>query len=431
VGENYRISLKAGKTAQFMSSHTDEAVSIFEAAMEYMKDNSIQSDMNALIDKVESALTVQVDSEFKIGNLLDPIEAKKDELSGIVKDELARVKEIKKIHKDLTARKPKKVGRKDKEKYDKYMKGMSIKGWPKPLSPESVNWIKEKKNNKFIKGEIEKIVPAYSLTGKGKVSASAFGGVRGKVFPQNSTDAQKAEIKSISGKAMEKLYFDQTKFQDEISEDLTVFFNDNKEFKEYFVFEAASGVKKFTDAKPKANWALIFKTDGTVLNLEKIADGDSPTPWIKGKSTSANFRCNWKNHGSSSTRGTYPSIRAEFDEKKVAARLADAAERRELNNQVEYSTMSELITGELNSFVMRESVLIEEALHDRELINEGLLSWGKSKIKKLYNKMKDVLYGIVTKIGESVRALAKKGMDLVLDFLGVELGSVTVTGMTW
>ena len=73
-------------------------------------------------------------------------------------------------------------------------------------------------------------------------------------------------------------------------------------------------------------------------------------------------------------------------------------------------------------------IKIEEAIQEQKLINEGLLSWGKSKVKTLYNKIKSLLSKMITKITESLKSLASRGMDAVLFFLGVELASVKVTG---
>jgi hypothetical protein len=397
VGDALRISLKAGHGAQFMSSHTEEAVSVFNSAIEYMKDSGDAPDISGIVKKVESALSIQVDSGFVIGDLLNPINDKKQELK-LERDAL--------IDQDVTQAIIDRDEKKEKDKAD----------GKKNQKYERKSEIEKRIKNEYETGERESVQYSPNTPGPGYVSVDKFKEVTGKTYGANRSN-QETDIKA---KALEDLYFEQGKFQDEVTDSINEFFNNNKDFKSFYVFEAMTGVKKFTDKKPRANWLLVFETNGIILDLKQIASNDG-TPYrnaqgyIWKKAKKAKFRMNWKNHGMSSTRGTYPSVRAEFEKVKA-------------NEHKEHSTMAELISEGFESFVSEERVLIEEAIQEQKLINEGLLSWGKSKVKTLYNKIKSLLSKMITKITESLKSLASRGMDAVLFFLGVELASVKVTG---
>ena len=389
---NIRLSLKAGAKAQIMSSHVDEAVAIFNSAVDAMRDKKPQG-FDHLVEKVESTLSIQVEGKFKIGDFLNPIKAAKAKYD------------------------------KDKEAAIKAAKAERTKG-------------KNKKSNADIEADAEKNRKRYD-PGKPKPRGFWKKNLKGKTTTQG---ADPTVVTDVLTKSLDQEYFDQTKFQKEVSEELTYFFENNEVFQQWFVFEAMTGYRKFTkDHKAVANWVLNFDysadgNKGNILHLEELyTAAGKPTDWIKNKSREANIRCNWKNHGMS-TKGVYPSIRVEFDVNKIRDRMNSAMRRGgelfKLYNEdyePEYTSMTELINEELNSFVVSESLLIEEAIQDMQLINEGLLDWGKSKVKKLYDKLKSFLYKIIEKVKATMNKLGKLGMDHVYQFLGVDIKSVDVT----
>ena len=60
-------------------------------------------------------------------------------------------------------------------------------------------------------------------------------------------------------------------------------------------------------------------------------------------------------------------------------------------------------------------------------LNEGIFD----NITKAYQKMKTFFTQLIEKIINAISAAAKRGMDSLLEFLGVEISNVSVTGLSY
>ena len=203
------------------------------------------------------------------------------------------------------------------------------------------------------------------------------------------------ENKSI-GKALKALadqYLTASDKRKKMTIELNDYFSTNSEFSRWFTYEAATGETKFgPEPLAMANWVLKFSTDGRIQELEPLSRGGKPTKYIDKLSKKVHYRFSWKTPSSRGTK-TYMALRGDIREAK---------------------TLDELIGQECQS----SSYLF---------LNEGIFD----NITKAYQKMKTFFTQLIEKIINAISAAAKRGMDSLLEFLGVEISNVSVTGLSY
>ena len=158
-------------------------------------------------------------------------------------------------------------------------------------------------------------------------------------------------------------------------------FNNSLEFKKHFTYEAASGAGKFSEVEPVANSFLIFSSSNGSSVTQTFTGADSKP--IVDLANKMKVRFRWK-HGS----------------KAVFA--ADIPASKELMNNEEF-------IHEQQTF---ENLLAEE-------LNEGIVD--------VFRNVTSWLKRFVAKVVGFVKKLAKKGLEHVFKFFGIELQSVTAS----
>jgi hypothetical protein len=181
-------------------------------------------------------------------------------------------------------------------------------------------------------------------------------------------------------------FLDQVTFVDKkIKNDLNLkinnMFNNSLEFKKHFTYEAASGAGKFAEVEPVANSFLIFSSSNGSSVTQTFTGADSKP--IVDLANKMKVRFRWK-HGS----------------KAVFA--ADIPASKELMNNEEF-------IHEQQTF---ENLLAEE-------LNEGIVD--------VFRNVTSWLKRFVAKVVGFVKELAKKGLEYVFNFFGIELQSVTAS----
>jgi len=181
-------------------------------------------------------------------------------------------------------------------------------------------------------------------------------------------------------------FLDQVTFVDKkIKNDLNLkinnMFNNSLEFKKHFTYEAASGAGKFAEVEPVANSFLIFSSSNGSSVTQTFTGADSKP--IVDLANKMKVRFRWK-HGS----------------KAVFA--ADIPASKELMNNEEF-------IHEQQTF---ENLLAEE-------LNEGIVD--------VFRNVTSWLKRFVAKVVGFVKKLAKKGLEHVFKFFGIELQSVTAS----
>ena len=206
-------------------------------------------------------------------------------------------------------------------------------------------------------------------------------GKKGILDAAKDTELRKNFPKEVND-FLDQVTFVDKKMKDDLNLKINEMFSSSFEFKKHFTYEAASGFGKFSTKEPVANSFLIFSSsDGSSL-INTFTDADSKP--IVDLANKMKLRFRWK-HGS----------------KAVFA--ADIPASKELMNNEEF-------IHEQQTF---ENLLAEE-------LNEGIVD--------VFRNVKSWLKRFVAKVIGFVKKLAKKGLEYVFKFFGIELESVSVSG---
>ena len=180
---------------------------------------------------------------------------------------------------------------------------------------------------------------------------------------------------------LDQVTFVDKKIKDDLNLKINDMFNKSLEFKKHFTYEAASGAGKFSGVEPVANSFLIFSSSNGSSVTQTFTGADSKP--IVDLANKMKVRFRWK-HGS----------------KAVFA--ADIPASKELMNNEEF-------IHEQQTF---ENLLAEE-------LNEGIVD--------VFRNVTSWLKRFVAKVIGFVKELAKKGLEYVFNFFGIELQSVTAS----
>jgi len=177
------------------------------------------------------------------------------------------------------------------------------------------------------------------------------------------------------------------------------FFEDNQEFRRFFVYEAATGDFKFTpDAHANSNWMVEFDpASGTNNNVVQLSLGrNKPAPFIDKLAKKVVVRISPKTPTGSkvSAQGTSATV--------GSFRL----------------TVSEMAP------TFSDMMLIEEQNFHRELLTEGTISEAQ-----LFQKLKGWLSNLYSKVMNKVKQLIKMGYEAVMAFFEFEVDKVDTAGL--
>jgi len=227
--------------------------------------------------------------------------------------------------------------------------------------------------------------------------------VKSKIIPQRQ------DIKTTSGKDI-TVVIDKKKYEEEMKQfvdwkkkmkELQPFFQNyfqtNKEFAKYFVYEAATGETKFSPDKfAYANWVVEFdpKT-GTKNKINSLSDGKGiPSAYCESLANKVKIRISPKTPtGSKVTTQGMGSSSGSF----------------RLDIRENFATFMENETK-----VFTESLLLTEENLDEITLFGKIKNWFKEIFVKVWGK---------------VKALVKKGLEYVLDFFEYEPKIVRTSGL--
>ena len=187
-------------------------------------------------------------------------------------------------------------------------------------------------------------------------------------------------------------FLSRDKAKSTLTKEITAFFNESIDFRDWFVFEAATGFTKFSPEGPKgksiSNWVLKFDTQGTVHELEKLITGrGEPTAFTRKMAEKVKFRISWKTRMATGKK-TFLSLRGDI-----------------LKEEIMPITIDDLIEDTFSQL-------------SEERIDENILN----TISKYFTTL-------VSKIIDTLKKIAKQGMGAVLSFLNMDISDVSVTGM--
>jgi hypothetical protein len=227
--------------------------------------------------------------------------------------------------------------------------------------------------------------------------------VKSKIIPQRQ------DIKTTSGKDI-TVVIDKKKYEEEMKQfvdwkkkmkELQPFFQNyfqtNKEFAKYFVYEAATGETKFSPDKfAYANWVVEFDSKtGTKNKINSLSDGKGiPSAYCESLANKVKIRISPKTPtGSKVTTQGMGSSSGSF----------------RLDIRENFATFMENETK-----VFTESLLLTEENLDEITLFGKIKNWFKEIFVKVWGK---------------VKALVKKGLEYVLDFFEYEPKIVRTSGL--
>ena len=427
------ISLKKqgdkGEGAQLMSAKSGEAAGVFSAAMEHHKnvdgkDISKNSDFIAAMKILEedmdktstNRLNVEAGSgkkdfgEWYVESSTRALDLRKkyradrkikpQDITNFLKGELSLVgAAVKKLAKDkeyvdkLPKENPLK-SKKDLDTYvDEYVKDST---WDVGGAPKS-----RTDKNKGIK------VSAYHFFQGGKKGKSTAwaAGVDSDVF---KSEALKSQVRDVIHTAIDNKDW---------QEKLTKFFTDNVDLKKWMVYEAASGLYKFTgkastggaypgSQREVANKILVFGNNGFVNEYTNLV-------------TYAGNNINLVDNISVTYKGTGRS-------KESVVRIATSYEP-----EGKLPLLEEILNKETPS-LHQEIYQIEREY----LLSEGIFRGAVNKMKKfashVINLLKRFYEKVIKKFVTKLYELAKEGVTKFLEALGLEVdGDLSMKTPSW
>ena len=191
--------------------------------------------------------------------------------------------------------------------------------------------------------------------------------------------------------------------------ELGTFYQNNPELKKWFLYEAGSGLFKFTgeksggkpytaDKSPVANKIVVFNAEG--------------------------------------------GIKGGYEDKTILDWAEDPVNIAALNvKNIDISYKTQQTTGfasvRIAAHYESELPMLQEeitTLHEQYLLNEGVFSWVKDKVSVLFDKIKNAVKifveKVITKFIDGLKVLAEKGHALFMEAMGIE-GSVTIPVPSW
>lgn len=226
----------------------------------------------------------------------------------------------------------------------------------------------------------------------------------------------------IDDKQLQKDIAQADKYTVELNTDIEKYINNNKEFKSYFCWEAATGEFKFDQAITAiANSIVVFSESG---KIEKTLILDNALSAGSALANKNDFYVSFKT--SSKKSKSYLAFRSRGRSAKRGA-LSDSTEI------IKVPTLSAIIREELESSLQLNenlwSILEAEQLNEFELLNK-LTSTARKIGSSVYNKVKEVIKSIQVRMKAALNQLKQLGgafFQAVLGFFGVEIGQVRVS----
>ena len=381
-GDNL-ISLKkagdSGSGAQLMSAKSGEATGVFEAAvLHYQKNDKADLSKNKDYKKAIDILSNQMQKTAK-NDLNVEVSKGKLDFANWYATQSSRKTDLEKIERD---------NKKVSEFLNLELKALGATRLDKNAVVKLKKLIpKAKVINKvqFNKMKAEYVKDDTYQVGDVKVSAKYLTSVAPEKLENEALKKQIINVIQTS--------IDSKPWQDS----LTQFFNNNEELKKWMVYEAASGLYKFTgkpssgekykgSQKAVANKILVF-TDNGIKSEYDVIDYAMANPQLVN-----NISVSYKGSG-----------RSKYIKLGISA---------------SYEHELPMLTEELKE------------LERQYVLNEGMFRDVVNKVKNFYNKVKDIVKRFYEKVIKrfiiKIYEIAEQGITNLLDTLGLDISNANV-----
>lgn len=202
-------------------------------------------------------------------------------------------------------------------------------------------------------------------------------------FTTKAKAGKKMRDKELNSMADE--FIEADKMRVTVTKQLNKYFENDSEFRKWFVYEAATGQTKFSpegkNGKSIANYVVKFNSaTGEVEQAEALSKSGNPTKIINDLASKVNFRVSWK-----TPHGTGPST--------YLALRGDILEAREME-----STIWEMIDNEFNT------------------LNENVINSIEQFFTNMWNK-----------IIKAISSAAKKGYEYLISYMGFDVNALNIS----
>ena len=422
-GGKFKLSLKEAGGAQLMSPKGAESTGLVKSAIDRCSNTGVKivgdgSKALALLSETLDTLAVK-QMYITVGGKKEK-GAKDSFLEWYL---VYRTNELKKNIKFKKADKKNKEGKEYGENQEKHMKA--------ELSQFKITAQDKNYKKKQILGVnfIKDINPYFKAFTKDE--GIDFGELRipDKYYKSNKEKDLAYDNEFMRNKVVEILdvAIKQTKFLDDLSEEFT----QNKGLAEYIVYEAATGLSKFTgDVKQEppykgsdnfvAKYMMTYdKGSGAIAPLEDCWS------WSKNNSGSLTSGLKIDFKSSRTSRAGYTKFALS-----IAKKVLKMDYLHELDEPKEYDAMSEMFDEEYAKI----SPTLYQYEKEMDMLNEGLLDYVKKGYRsavdamtKIKQKVVDVLIKflkkIFIKIVEYIKQLFNSSINLALKFLEVDVNT--------
>ena len=267
---------------------------------------------------------------------------------------------------------------------------MGVKG----IKPVTKSDFATKYFPKYVADEYQ-INTGQNLKRAGQINPTHFTGNDKEIVKDNS--ALKSQIVTI---------LDRTIAQNEAHKKFSDVFTSDEGFKKYLVYEAASGVYKFTGNLTKGNYS-----GSEIAVAKKMLSFSGSTPTV------------YDNIFDWSGDNTDIISNVSFDFK-------GAGKGRYTALKMDYTPFTDTT---LYSIVL-DKIMEEEWENMQEILQEGLKDWISSRwrsatdaISKMVDTVKDLyqkyVQGVVEKFIQTIKDVASRGIQELFNFLGIELSA--------
>ena len=399
-----RFSLKqageGGTGAQLMSAKSGEASGVLNYSVQHLEKNSpdtVISGSKKAFDILRNKMLATAKNDLNVEVAKGKSDFEKWYLTASPR--LSVVKKTKAKSKDI----------------EKHLKAeLSLLGATRMSSSASKNLIKSLApiSREALLKMMKTYIASGTKIGDVTVSDKYLEKISKKDLSKTNLRKQIAEVIKVS--------IDSTEWQNTLTE----FFAKNDELKKWIVYEAASGLGKFTgkpsDSKKYTGGTTAVANAILVFDKNGIKKKEDIFKWSMANSQLAsNISVSYKGSG-----------RSKYIKLGISA-------GKEYNNAP--------ILNESNTFddiVDLEYVQMKHEMNEL-FLNEGVLDWAKEKFAsasaaatKLYSNLKEIVKNfyerVIVKFFEKIQEWLSKGITYALDILGLELdGSVSLDTPSW
>jgi len=198
----------------------------------------------------------------------------------------------------------------------------------------------------------------------------------------------------------------------DLTKELNEWINDNPVFKEWFVFEAATGQVKFSNELARANWMVEWDFSGNTEAYKIKTDSGQPTKVIKKAAKDVKFDVNFKTGGSTSQYAKSAIRGSNFKPEGKEFHITNV-------------TFNEYVEQHIDEYLYSKQYL-DEMFNIKQLIKKG-----KDYVKSAVESMKNTVINIINNIIDGLKTILENisnGLIGLMEFFGIELTSVKVGG---